>query len=72
MQLIEARDLDLDTAIARYPDFPLLCRFGKPITLCQLMTHTAGFEDTVKDVTHGRCENRRTTRRERSLKSLGL
>ncbi|WP_114239679.1 serine hydrolase [Dyella sp. C9] len=49
MQLVEKHKLDLDADINRYLDFTIPPREGKPITLRDLMTHTAGFEDVLKD-----------------------
>ena len=45
MQLVEEGRLDLDRDINDYIDFKIPERFGKPITLRDLMTHTA---DVVK------------------------
>jgi CubicO group peptidase (beta-lactamase class C family) len=46
MQLVEQGKLDLDADVNQYiPDFKLPEAFGKPITLRNLMTHTAGLED---------------------------
>lgn len=50
MQLVEQHKLDLDRDINTYLDFKIPERFGKPITLRDLMTHTAGFEDTTRDL----------------------
>jgi CubicO group peptidase (beta-lactamase class C family) len=50
MQLVEQHKLDLDRDINTYLDFRIPPRFGKPITLRELMTHTAGFEDTTQDL----------------------
>ena len=50
MQLVEQHKLDLDRDIDGYLDFRIPPRFGKPITLRDLMTHTAGFEDTTQDL----------------------
>ncbi|MBN8734785.1 MAG: beta-lactamase family protein [Xanthomonadales bacterium] len=50
MQLVEQRKLDLDRDINDYLDFMIPPRFGKPITLRDLMTHTPGFEDTARDL----------------------
>lgn len=50
MQQVEAGKLDLDTDVNRYLDFRIPPRNGKPVTLRNLMTHTAGFEETSKDV----------------------
>ncbi|WP_404712991.1 serine hydrolase [Sphingomonas sp. MMS24-J13] len=48
MQLVQAGKLDLDKDVNAYLDFKIPPAFGKPITLRNLMTHTAGFEETVK------------------------
>lgn len=50
MQLVEQHKLDLDRDINAYLDFTIPPRFGKPITLRDLMTHTPGFEDTARDL----------------------
>ncbi len=46
MQLEEQGKLNLDADINQYLDFPIRPAFNKPITLRNLMTHTAGFEET--------------------------
>ncbi len=48
MQLVEQGKLDLDADVGRYLDFAL--RGSGPITLRNLMTHTTGFEETVRDI----------------------
>ena len=48
MQLVEAGKLGLDTDVNTYLDFKIPPAFGKPITLRDLMTHTAGFEEHAK------------------------
>jgi len=48
MQLVEQGKIDLDADIARYVDFPIPAAFGQPITMRHLMSHTAGFEETVQ------------------------
>jgi CubicO group peptidase (beta-lactamase class C family) len=48
MQQVQAGKLDLDRDINDYLDFRIPPAFGKPITLRNLMTHTAGFEETAK------------------------
>lgn len=48
MQQVEAGKLNLDEDINRYLDFQIPPREGKPITLRNLMTHTAGFEEHAK------------------------
>ena len=50
MQLVEQGRLDLDTDVNRYLDFQIAPAFGKPITLRNLMTHTGGFEDEIRDI----------------------
>lgn len=48
MQLVEQGKLDLDRDVNDYLDFRIPPAFGKPITLRNLMTHTPGFEETIK------------------------
>src|SRR5689334_7427875 len=48
MQLVEQGKLDLDRDVNAYLDFRIPEAFGKPITLRNLMTHTAGFEEHIK------------------------
>ena len=50
MQLVEQGKLDLDKDINTYLDFKIPDYDGKPITLRQIMTHTAGFEEAIKDL----------------------
>ncbi len=50
MQLVERGALDLDTDINTYLDFTIPPFEGRPITLRQIMTHTAGFEEQLKHV----------------------
>jgi len=50
MQLVEQGKLDLDRDINTYLDFKIPEYHGKPVTLRQLMTHTGGFEEAVKDI----------------------
>jgi len=50
MQLEEQGKLNLDTDVNQYLDFPIRSAFNKPITLRNLMTHTAGFEETLDDI----------------------
>jgi CubicO group peptidase (beta-lactamase class C family) len=47
MQQVEQGKLDLDTDINRYLDFKIPERDGKPVTLRNLMTHSAGFEERL-------------------------
>lgn len=48
MQLVEAGALDLDQDVNAYLDFRIPPRAGRPVTLRELATHTAGFEDILK------------------------
>ena len=50
MQLEEQGKLNLDTDVNQYLDFTIRPAFNKPITLRNLMTHTAGFEETLDDI----------------------
>jgi CubicO group peptidase (beta-lactamase class C family) len=52
MQLVEQGKLDLDVGVDRYLDFPIRPFSGtaQPITLRNLMTHTSGFEETVRNI----------------------
>ena len=53
MQLVGQGKLDLDHDINDYLDFKIPPAFGKPITLRNLMTHTAGFEETFRPLLLG-------------------
>lgn len=50
MQLAEQGKLDLDRDVNAYLDFKIPEAFGKPITLKNLLSHTPGFEEVVKDL----------------------
>ena len=50
MQLVEQHKLDLDTDVNTYLDFKVPEKFGKPITLRNIMTHSSGFEETITDL----------------------
>ncbi len=50
MQLSEQGKLDLDRDVNEYLDFKIPEAFGKPITLKNILTHTAGFEEQIKDL----------------------
>jgi CubicO group peptidase (beta-lactamase class C family) len=50
MQQVEQGKLDLDKDINTYLDFKIPDYDGKPITLRQVMTHTAGFEEAIKNL----------------------
>ncbi|MGH7357105.1 MAG: serine hydrolase domain-containing protein, partial [Candidatus Rokuibacteriota bacterium] len=52
MQLVEQGKLALDADVNRWLDgFTLAERFGKPVTLANLLTHTAGFDDRLLGMT---------------------
>jgi CubicO group peptidase (beta-lactamase class C family) len=48
MQQVEQGHLDLDADVNRYLDFQIPPRDGQPITLRNIMTHSAGFEEQIK------------------------
>src|SRR5881409_3336116 len=50
MQLVEQGKLDLDRDVSGYLDFAIPKTYSEPVTLRQLLTHTAGFEDTLKNL----------------------
>ncbi|HLJ39755.1 MAG TPA: serine hydrolase domain-containing protein [Steroidobacteraceae bacterium] len=50
MQQVEAGRIDLDADINRYLDYNVTGMDGKPITMRELMQHTAGFEEHAKGV----------------------
>lgn len=50
MQLQEQGRLDLDADVNKYLDFRIPQAWGKPVTLRDLMTHTSGFEETIKNL----------------------
>jgi CubicO group peptidase (beta-lactamase class C family) len=50
MQLVQAGKIDLDADVNTYLDFKIPPKFGKPITMRNLMTHSAGFEETILDL----------------------
>ena len=50
MQLVEQGKLDLDRDVGGYLDLAIPKPYPEPVTLRQLLTHTAGFEDTLKNL----------------------
>ena len=50
MQLVEQGKLDLDHDVNEYLGFKLPARDDGPITLRNVMTHTAGFEEQIKEL----------------------
>ncbi len=50
MQLVEQGKLDLGKDVNQYLDFKIPEAFGQPISLKNILTHTAGFEEQLKDL----------------------
>ncbi len=52
MQLVEQGKIDLDADVNKYlpADLQIPPRGGKPITMRNIMTHTAGFEEQIKNI----------------------
>jgi CubicO group peptidase (beta-lactamase class C family) len=50
MQLVEQGKIDLDADVNTYLDFKIPAREGKPVTMRNLMQHTAGFEEQAKGI----------------------
>ena len=50
MQLVEQQRIDLDADINRYLDFIVPPFAGRPVTMRQLMTHRAGFEEARRGI----------------------
>jgi len=50
MQLVEAGKVSLDADVNTYLDFKIPPYQGKPITVRNLMTHTTGFEEVIKNL----------------------
>jgi CubicO group peptidase (beta-lactamase class C family) len=50
MQLVEQRKIDLDADVNQYIDFRIPPRDGKPVTMRNIMQHTAGFEEQAKGI----------------------
>ncbi|HKU22346.1 MAG TPA: serine hydrolase domain-containing protein, partial [Terriglobales bacterium] len=48
MQLVEEGKLDLDRDVNDYIDFKIPPAYGRPITVRDVMTHTPGFEESIK------------------------
>ena len=47
MQLVEQGKINLDADVNQYLDFAVPPRDGKPVTMRNIMTHTAGFEERL-------------------------
>ena len=50
MQLVEQGKIDLDADVNQYLDFKIPPRDGAPITMRNLMQHTAGFEEVFRNL----------------------
>ncbi|MDP9186433.1 MAG: beta-lactamase family protein [Verrucomicrobiota bacterium] len=50
MQLVEQGKLDLDRDVNDYLDFAIPKTYPEPVTLRRLLTHSAGFEDVLKNL----------------------
>jgi CubicO group peptidase (beta-lactamase class C family) len=50
LQLLEQNKLSLDADVNQYLDFKIPPTYQRPITLRDIMTHTAGFEESAKDL----------------------
>jgi CubicO group peptidase (beta-lactamase class C family) len=50
MQLVQAGKLNLDADVNQYLDFKVPPAYGQPVTLRDLMTHTAGFEEVIREL----------------------
>lgn len=48
MQLVEQGKVNLDADVNDYLDFKIPPKYGKPITVRNLMTHTPGFNEAIK------------------------
>ena len=50
MQLVEQHRIDLDRDINTYLDFKIAPYAGQPVRMRNLLTHTPGFQDSLKDM----------------------
>lgn len=50
MQLVEQGKIDLNRDVNAYLDFKVPATFGKPVTMNNLMSHSAGFEEALEDL----------------------
>ena len=62
MQLVEQGKLDLDRDVNDYLDFAIPKTFAEPVTLRRLLTHTAGFEEVIKNLFVPTAKEMRTLR----------
>ena len=63
MQMVEQGKIDLDRDVNDYLDFKLPASFGKPITMREVMTHTTGLEENLKDLFLDSAEDMEPTQR---------
>ena len=54
MQQVEARKIDLNADVNKYLDFNVTGMGGKPISMRELMQHTAGFEEHARGIISAR------------------
>jgi CubicO group peptidase (beta-lactamase class C family) len=50
MQVIEQGKVDLDADVNQYLDFKIPALDGKPVTVRNVLTHTTGFEESLKNL----------------------
>ena len=50
MQLVEQGKINLDQDVNQYLDFKIPYTYARPITVRNLMTHTPGFNEAIKDL----------------------
>jgi CubicO group peptidase (beta-lactamase class C family) len=62
MQLVEAGKIDLDRDVNDYLDFKIPATYLQPITMRHLLTHTAGFDQRLRNLFVGRREDLRPLR----------
>jgi CubicO group peptidase (beta-lactamase class C family) len=62
MQLVEAGKIDLDRDVNDYLDFKIPATFLQPITMRNLLTHTAGFDMRIRNLFVSRREELRPLR----------
>ena len=62
MQLVEAGKIDLDRDVNDYLDFRIPATFLQPITMRNLLTHTAGFDMRIRNLFVSRREELRPLR----------
>src|SRR5262249_10817902 len=48
MQLVQSGRLELDRDVNQYLEFSIPPAFGRPVTMRDLLRHTAGFDETIR------------------------